>query len=132
VNQAPFGPRSAAVRQLRRFGPGATVVSQFQNPGVEVNLKPGTRLRSATSLCEIVIVRPPNEDGVLECAGSPMTDSVEDRKQNDDSPQILLGKRYAQTEVGIEVLCVSAGAGPLTFNGVLLEQKTAQALPASD
>jgi len=45
---------------------------------------------------------------------------------------ISLGKRYCADDLGLEVLCVSAGAGPLTFDGVELEQKSAKPLPASD
>jgi hypothetical protein len=61
-----------------------------------------------------------------------MAESVQDRNPSSETPTILLGKRYALPAVGLEVLCVSAGVGPLTFNGATLEQKTAQALPASD
>ena len=45
---------------------------------------------------------------------------------------IALGKRYSNDEVGIEVLCVAPGEGPLTFEGAELTQKQATALPASD
>jgi hypothetical protein len=45
---------------------------------------------------------------------------------------IALGKRYSNEEVGIEVLVVAPGEGPLTFEGAELTQKQATALPASD
>jgi hypothetical protein len=45
---------------------------------------------------------------------------------------IALGKRYSNDEVGIEVLVVAPGEGPLTFEGAELTQKQASALPASD
>jgi hypothetical protein len=47
-------------------------------------------------------------------------------------PELLLGKRYAAPELGIEVLCTKAGCGPVRLGGVLLTPKDAKPLPASD
>ncbi len=42
------------------------------------------------------------------------------------------GKRYADEEVGIELLCTKAGQGSLWLNGVPMVLKQAKALPSSD
>jgi hypothetical protein len=51
---------------------------------------------------------------------------------DDAVPELLLGKRYAAPELGIEVLCTKAGCGPVRLGGVLLTPKDAKPLPASD
>lgn len=43
-----------------------------------------------------------------------------------------LGKRYADEELGVELLCTKAGQGTLAVNGVALPLKNAKPLPASD
>jgi hypothetical protein len=45
---------------------------------------------------------------------------------------LLLGKRYADEAVGLELLCVKAGDYPVAVNGTPVTQKSAQPLPASD
>jgi hypothetical protein len=44
----------------------------------------------------------------------------------------LIGKRYADEELGLELLCTRAGTGALTVNGEVLQVKGAKPLPASD
>ncbi len=44
----------------------------------------------------------------------------------------LLGKRYADEELGLEVLCTKAGEGSLSVGETLLAVKGAKPLPASD
>jgi hypothetical protein len=44
----------------------------------------------------------------------------------------LLGKRYADEALGIEVLCTKAGAGTLCIGDTVLARKDAKPLPASD
>ena len=43
-----------------------------------------------------------------------------------------LGKRYADDEIGIELLCTKAGQGDLFVDGARLLMKGAKPLPASD
>jgi hypothetical protein len=43
-----------------------------------------------------------------------------------------LGKRYADEELGVEVLCTKAGEGSLSVGETLLAVKGAKPLPASD
>ncbi|HEV7864070.1 MAG TPA: hypothetical protein VGR20_15265 [Acidimicrobiia bacterium] len=44
----------------------------------------------------------------------------------------LLGKRYADEALGLELLCTKAGAGGLFVNGAPLGRKEAKPLPSSD
>lgn len=44
----------------------------------------------------------------------------------------MLGKRYVDTESGLEVLCTKAGRGVLSADGRQLTTKAPNALPASD
>jgi hypothetical protein len=43
-----------------------------------------------------------------------------------------LGKRYADADDDIELLCVKPGTGTLTLNGDALDIKAAKQLPSSD
>jgi hypothetical protein len=45
---------------------------------------------------------------------------------------IVLGKRYVDTESGLEVLCTKPGPGVLSADGRQLTLKAPNALPASD
>ena len=95
--------------------------------------KPGLKLRGTTCATEIVVVRPAADDVELACCGEPMTDAATDIPDAAPSPDgILLGKRYADEETGLEVLCTKPGPGPLTVDGRELEVKGPKPLPASD
>ena len=43
-----------------------------------------------------------------------------------------LGKRYADEDLGLEVLCTKAGEGSISVGETILEVKGAKPLPASD
>jgi hypothetical protein len=43
-----------------------------------------------------------------------------------------VGKRFADEESGLEVLCTKAGDGALSIDGTLLPMKGAKPLPSSD
>ncbi len=96
-------------------------------------MKPGTKLKSAVCDTEVMVIRA--SDGVAECGGAPM---VEDKDGNAGSPDAafsegtLLGKRYVDADDTVELLCVKAGAGSLSVNGVALTTKDAKPLPSSD
>ena len=49
-----------------------------------------------------------------------------------ESAATLLGKRYSDESIGIELLCTKSGLGSLAVDGVPLGQKDAKPLPASD
>jgi hypothetical protein len=102
-----------------------------------MELKPGSRWRSAVCDSEVVIVRPPKSAVNLECGGqamlphgSPKTDGL--TVCADFSSGTNAGKRYADEDTGMEVLCTKAGAGSLSIDGRPLGEKEAKKLPASD
>lgn len=99
-----------------------------------MRLTAGTRLRSAVSGCEVIVIQEPSVDGSVHCGGAAMlVDSagVSTADQAGDS-MVALGKRYVHVQSELEVLCVKPGSGPLTFAGEELAVKSAKPLPASD
>ncbi len=101
-----------------------------------IQLKAGTRLRSATDTCEVVVVRAPAEPVDLRCGGHPLV--AMDAAVTPESPEpgfdqgTQLGKRYSDDELGIELLCTKAGDGSLSVGETVLAVKGAKPLPASD
>jgi hypothetical protein len=103
---------------------------------VGIELKAGLRLRSAVDACEVVVVKAPGEPVDLRCGGHPFValdaevapQSIE--KGFDGGTQ--LGKRYADDDLGLELLCTKAGDGSISVGETVLEIKGAKALPASD
>ena len=99
-------------------------------------LKPGTRLRSAVCATEVIVVRAPADDVELSCGGAPLvpigTDAPAGELDPAHSGGTRLGKRYADEELGLEVLCTKPGDGSLSVGGTALPEKDAKPLPASD
>jgi hypothetical protein len=101
-----------------------------------MQLKPGLRLSSAVCDTEVVVVKAPAADVDLRCGGHPMVakgDSAPgatlDEAHRDGT---LIGKRYADESLGLEVLCTKAGEGSLSIASDTLMQKDAKPLPSSD
>src|SRR4051812_15372718 len=101
-----------------------------------MELKPGTRLRSQTCSAEVIVVRPPDREVDVRCGGAamiPVGDEVADQPVDaGHQGGTLLGKRYADQETGIELLCTKAGEGSLSLGDAPLLQKDAKPLPSSD
>jgi hypothetical protein len=102
-----------------------------------MELKPGSRWKSAVCDAQMVIVRPPSIEGELQCGGVavlPQADAAAPTGTIDSAHAsgVLIGKRYTDADSGIEVLGAKPGAGSLAFNGVALTLKEAKPLPASD
>lgn len=102
-----------------------------------MELRPGLKLASAVCDAQVVVVRAPAGDVEVGCGGAPMVPDGEDAPAGaaldeslGDGPQ--LGKRYADEELGLELLCTRAGAGALTAGGAALALKGAKPLPSSD
>jgi hypothetical protein len=99
-----------------------------------VQTKPGLKLRGTTCTTEVVVVRPAAGDVEIACCGAPMAEA-ESATAAPAAPApdgILLGKRYADEETGLEVLCTQPGPGPLSVDGRELAVKGPKPLPASD
>lgn len=102
-----------------------------------MQLKPGSRWKSAVCSTEVVVVRPPSVAVTLECGGHPMTPLADATPEGltlstDHVGGTLVGKRYHDDQTGIEVLGSKAGKGALSLDGRPLAMKQAKPLPASD
>lgn len=102
-----------------------------------MDLKPGSRWKSAVCDGEFVVVRPPKAAVSLECGGHPVIPHA-DAKAGDlalsdaHAAGSAAGKRYADPETGLEALCSKAGAGSLSIDGRPIGATEAKKLPASD
>jgi len=100
-----------------------------------MQLKPGQKLYSAVCGAQFVVVRAPSEPVDVGCGGEPLLD--DEREPSGAVDQSLgeaaqMGKRYANEELGLELLCSRAGEGALTVDGHVLPMKGAKPLPSSD
>lgn len=102
-----------------------------------MDIKPGSRWKSAVCDAQIVVVRPPKLAGDLQCGGVSVLDLADPATasgdvHSDHAGGVLIGKRYTDADSGIEVLGAKAGKGSLAFDGRALQRKEAKPLPASD
>lgn len=102
-----------------------------------MELRPGLRLESATCDTQVVVVKAPKEtaDVDLRCGGEPMREygaGGDHLAVTGDGDPTLLGKRYADEELGLELLCTQGGVGALSTGEVPLLVKGAKPLPSSD
>ena len=100
-----------------------------------MELKPGTKLRSDVCDTQVVVVRAPTVDVALGCGGAPLIAADAEPAGTLDpalADGTLIGKRYADEDLGLELLCTRGGAGTLTANGVALAVKGAKSVPSSD
>lgn len=102
-----------------------------------MELRPGLRLESVTCDAQVVVVKAPKDaqDVDVRCGGEPMRelDSGGPRAPiSADGEATLLGKRYADDELGLELLCTRGGDGALSIGDRPLLVKGAKPLPSSD
>jgi hypothetical protein len=102
-----------------------------------MELKPGSRWKSAVCTGEIVVVRPPKTGGTLECGGHPVVPFNGEKPAGLSAAEgkaegLPMGKRYVDEESGMEALISKAGQGSLSLDGRALKLKDAKALPSSD
>lgn len=102
-----------------------------------MELKPGTRFASATCDTQVLVVRAPADasDLDLRCGGEPMRPAGEEGERlpiSDSGEPTLIGKRYANDELGLELLCTQGGEGSLAVGEQPLLVKGAKPLPSSD
>lgn len=100
-------------------------------------LKVGQSMASTVDATVVIIVRAPETDVSLTCGGAEMVvgkQGAGDGSAIDaaDVGGAKLGKRYADDEVGLEVLCTKPGTGRLELDGRELPLKAAKPLPSSD
>jgi hypothetical protein len=102
-----------------------------------VELRAGARVQSVVCETQAIVVKTPSGEVDLRCGGEPMVaigtefagGGTPDAAHNGGT---LLGKRYADEAVGLEVLCTKAGQGSLSLGDVPLGIKEAKPLPSSD
>ncbi len=102
-----------------------------------MELKPGSRWKSAVCDTEVVVVRAGAGDIALECGGHPMVAHADAKPaglslSGDHSGGTQPGKRFADDAAGLEVLCTKGGKGSLSIGGRPVGAKEAKKLPASD
>jgi hypothetical protein len=100
-----------------------------------MELRPGQKLFSGVCAAEFVVVKAPSAPVEVGCGGRPL--EVERAGQPGEvdtslGDAALLGKRYADEELGLELLCTRAGEGAPTVDGRPLPMKGAKPLPSSD
>src|SRR5688572_652397 len=102
-----------------------------------MELRPGLRLESATCDTQVVVVRAPKDpaDVDLRCGGAPLREldtGTERLPLTATGEATLLGKRYADDELEVELLCTRGGEGALSIGERPLLVKGAKPLPSSD
>ncbi|MEX1217194.1 MAG: hypothetical protein WEA11_01585 [Acidimicrobiales bacterium] len=101
-----------------------------------MDIKAGSRLACPECSVELVVVRPPSAAVVLSCGGVAVVEASADRPGGGhgggSGEGTLVGKRYADEESGIEVLCAKPGPGTLAADGREVPIKGAKPLPSSD
>jgi len=100
-----------------------------------MQLKPGLKMHSAVCETQVIVVRAPAADVEVACGGTALLGPDESAEGTIDplfAEGTLLGKRYADEELGLELLCTKGGAGSLSCNGKVLALKGAKPLPSSD
>jgi hypothetical protein len=101
-----------------------------------MEIKAGSRLACPDCTVELVVVKPPSGPVTLTCSGTAVVEATADRPgaghSSAESDGTLVGKRYADEETGLEVLCAKPGPGQLAADGRVIEVKGAKPLPSSD
>lgn len=102
-----------------------------------VQLKPGTRIRSAVCDTQLMVIAAPAGELDLTCGGAPVIPiDAEPPPGASLSPDFAegtqLGKRYVNEAGDLELLCNKPGKGSLACDGKPLAIKGAKPLPASD
>jgi hypothetical protein len=102
-----------------------------------MELKPGSRWKSAVCGTEVAVVRPAKGDAILRCGGHDMIAIGAERAAGGavapgHADGTLIGKRYVDPVSGLEILCTKPGAGSLAVDGRALALREAKRLPSSD
>ena len=100
-----------------------------------VELRPGARFQSAVCATQVIVVRG-SGTADLTCGGAPMVPAGAATAPGPPGAGAaagsLLGKRYADPDDTVEVLCTRSGDGVLALAGAPMAVKATKPLPASD
>ena len=97
-------------------------------------MKPGSKLKSAVCDTEVMVIKSAG-DAAVACGGAPMVETRPAEPGAIDSAfadGTRIGKRYVDAGGTVELLCIKAGKGSLSMDGVALATKDAKPLPSSD
>jgi hypothetical protein len=101
-----------------------------------MKLKTGQSLFSVTDPTTLLVVKAADRDVSITCGGHEMTATKSAAGQmpvaGEATDGTALGKRYADAEGTVELLCIKPGTGDLALDGARLELMAAKQLPASD
>jgi hypothetical protein len=101
-----------------------------------MELRAGSRLKSAVCETQVIVVRAPEAAIELWCGGHAMVamdaTAPAGRLEDDHAGGTLLGKRYTDEADSFELLCTKPGKGSLSLAGQPLINKAAKPLPSSD
>ena len=101
-----------------------------------MELKAGSRLKSAVCDSQVMVIAAPDGDLDLTCGGAPLIDVTADAPGGeiaaDHKDGTQIGKRYVNEAGDLELLCTKPGEGSLALGGAALALKEAKALPSSD
>ncbi len=97
-------------------------------------LKAGVRLGCPGCTTQVIVIGAPSTDVTITCSGEVVGDVAAggSGSPHADGEGVQLGKRYADEELGLELLCTKAGAGSLAVDGRPLALKGVKQLPSSD
>lgn len=99
-----------------------------------LQLRAGQALHSTVDATALVVIKAPAEPVTVSISGTEVSDAKVDGVPADGpaGDGTLLGKRYADEDLGIELLVSKPGSGTLEVNGAPLGLKEAKPLPSSD
>jgi hypothetical protein len=102
-----------------------------------MDIKPGTRLRSAVDETEVIVVRSAQGSLDIRCGGQPMLPQGTEQPPGQSlaagfDSGTLLGKRYTDEAGTLELLCTKGGKGSLSIGETPLQLRDAKPLPSSD
>ena len=101
-----------------------------------MELKAGTRIRSAVCATELMVIQCSDGDLDLRCGGAPILPLGDDPTGGNLDPGhkdgTQIGKRYVNEAGDLELLCTKPGEGSLAVGDAKLALKEAKPLPSSD
>ena len=102
-----------------------------------MELRAGSRLKSAVCATEVIAVKAPSIDLDVRCGGVAMVEAGTAVEEGAEpmagaAEGTLMGKRYVNEDESLELLCTKPGAGSLGIGDALMVLKESKPLPASD
>ena len=102
-----------------------------------MQLTTGSRWRSAVCDTQVIVVKAPAQEVLLECGGHPMLPLDQEPPEGATidaafASGTAIGKRFAHPDTELELLATKGGEGTLAVDGAPIPLKDAKPLPSSD